>query len=162
MKKFNAAHVAAIKEMIDDAPYFRLLGMEFLELTPGFSKFIIDIDAAKHHSPFGQLHGATYASLVDTAAYWAAYYDIPEDAGLITLDLNVDYLSTLKNGRVSAQGKLIKAGRTVCLTEAQVVDENGKLLCHGKSKLLVTQGLQTLSQALENMGKVPLPPKYEE
>jgi hypothetical protein len=55
---------------------------------------------------------------------------------------------------------LIKAGHTVCFSEATVKDESGKLLSYGTSKQLITRGAQTMARALEVMGCAGLPPKF--
>ena len=48
----------------------------------------------------------------------------------------------------------------MCLAEATVVDENGKWLAHGTSKMIVTKGLQTIEDALKFTGAEALPPKF--
>jgi len=101
-----------------------------------------------------------YASIIDTAAYYAAYCSVPEDSGLISIDLKVDNLAAVKEGRIIAEGKLVKAGRTICLSEVVVKSPVGKLLAHGTSKLLVTRDLQTLEQTVAARGHEPLPPKF--
>ena len=97
---------------------------------------------------------------VDTAAYWAAYCDIDENTGLISLDVTVDNLAPVKEGILLVEGRRIKAGKSICVTEASITDRRGKYLAHGKSKLMVTQGLQTINQAVASMGYPPLPPKF--
>lgn len=114
----------------------------------------------KHLNPFGGLHGGVYAALIDTAAYWSVYCDLDEDAGLISLDLKVDNLSTAKGGKLVVEGNRIKVGRSICLSEATVTDEQGKLLAHGSSKQMVTRGLQSIHQAVIATGYPSLPPKF--
>ncbi|WP_242848995.1 PaaI family thioesterase [Syntrophomonas palmitatica] len=97
-------------------------------------------------SPYGAIQGGVYSSLIDTAAYWAPYAELPEDVGLISMDVNVNNLSSIKSGNLLARGERIKIGRTVCLAEVSVTNEDGKVLAHGSSKLLITQGLQTIPQ----------------
>ncbi len=116
----------------------------------------------KHLNPFGGIHGGVYASIIDTAAYWAVYCELEEDAGLISLDLKVDNLSTAKEGKLIVEGRQIKVGRSICLSEATVTDTQGKLLAHGTSKQMVTQGLQSIDQAVVAMGHQALPPKFLE
>ena len=159
MKKLNPEHIKAILELINQAPYFRLLSMEVKKLDFGYSRVEVDIET-KHLNPFGGLHGGVYASIIDTAAYWAVYCELEEDAGLISLDLKVDDLSTAKDGKLIVEGKRIKLGRSICLSEATVTDSQGKLLAHGTSKQMVTTGLQSINQAVTAMGYQSLPPKF--
>lgn len=113
-------------------------------------------------NPFGGLHGGVYASAIDTAAYWSAYCDLPEGQGLITIDLAVDFLAPVGGGAVRVEGRRIKAGKTIFLTEAQMIDAGGRLLASGKSKLMVTPRKQSLSDLLRFLGTRGLPPKFLE
>jgi S-adenosylmethionine:tRNA-ribosyltransferase-isomerase (queuine synthetase) len=72
----------------------------------------------------------------------------------------VDNISIIQSGKVIVEGRQIKAGRTICFSEGTIKDENGKILAHGISKVLVTNGLQTINQAVMEMGYEPLPPKF--
>lgn len=159
MKRLNPEHIHALLELINQAPFFKLLSMEVRTLDFGYCRVEVNLDT-KHLNPFGGLHGGVYAALIDTAAYWAVYCDLDEDAGLISLDLNVDNLSTAKDGRLVVEGSRIKVGRSICLSEATVTDGQGKMLAHGSSKQMVTRGLQSIQQAITAMGYPPLPPKF--
>lgn len=155
----NPDHLRAVLELINQGPYFRLLSMEVREVGKGFARVEVDLET-KHLNPFGGIHGGVYSSLIDTAAYWAVYCDVEENAGLISLDLKVDNLAPIKDGKLVVEGKRIKAGRSICIAEAVVIDSTGKYLAHGISKQMVTPGLQTINQAVAAMGQQPLPPKF--
>lgn len=159
MQNVNPEHIKAVIELINQGPFFRLLSMEVCELGRGCSKVVLDLEN-KHLNPFGGIHGGVYSSLIDTAAYWAVYCDVEEDAGLISLDLKVDNLAPVKEGRLIVEGKRIKAGRNICIAEALIINKQGKYLAHGISKQMVTPGLQTINQAVSAMGYEALPPKF--
>lgn len=161
IKKLNPEHIKAILGLINQGPYFKLLSMEVCELDFGHCRVEANLDT-KHLNPFGGLHGGVYASIIDTAAYWAVYCELEEDDGLISLDLKVDNLATAKDGKLIVEGKRIKVGRSICLSEATVTDAQGRLLAHGTSKQLRTQGLQSINQAVTAMGCQSLPPKFLE
>jgi len=159
MKPINPEHIKGIIDLINQGPYFVLLSMEVKELSLGYSRVEVNLEN-KHLNPFGGIHGGVYSSLIDTAAYWAVYCDVEEDAGYISLDVQVDMLSAVKDGLLIVEGKRIRAGRSVCKAEATITDSNGKLLSHGTSKQMVIPGVQTISQAVSAMGYKSLPPKY--
>ena len=79
-----------------------------------------------------------------------------EGLGLTTLDLQTNNLASIKEGVIIARGSCIKTGRTFALTESTVTDQDGKILAHGTSKLLVGEWLLTVN-SLE--GALP-PPKF--
>lgn len=159
MKKLNPEHITALLDLINHGPYFRLLSMVVKELREGYARVEVSLEY-KHLNPFGGLHGGVYASAIDTAAYWAIYCELDEDAGLISLDLNVDNLAAIKEGLLIVEGRRIKVGRTICSSEVTVTDEEGKLLAHGTSKQVVTRNLQSVQHAVQAMGYAPLPPKF--
>jgi uncharacterized protein (TIGR00369 family) len=159
VREINTEHVKAVIDIINQGPYFILLSMKVKELGLGYCLVEVNLEN-KHLNPFGGVHGGVYSSLIDTAAYWAVYCSVDEDAGFISLDVQVDNLAAVKDGLLLVEGKLIKAGRSICKAEAIVKDSNGKFIAHGTSKQMITPGLQTISQAAQAMGHKTLPPKF--
>ena len=159
MAKLNPKHVEAVLKFINKGPYFRHLSLDIKDMGPGTS--LVELDIGREHlNPFGGLHGGVYASVIDTAAYWAVYCDLEEDAGCITIDLKVDFLAPATAGKIVVKGHRIRAGKTMCLAEATAFDSRGRHLAHGSSKMMVTPGIQTIRSAMDFMGKRSLPPKY--
>ena len=155
----NPDHIKAVIDLINKGPYFQLLSMKVSAMGEGFAKIETDVQK-KHLNPFGGVHGGVYSSLIDTATYWAVYCDIAENAGLISLDVKVDNLAPVKDGHLVVEGKRIKAGRSVCIAEATIIDGRGKYLAYGTSKQMVLPGKQTIAQAVAVMGFKPLPVKF--
>ncbi|MBQ2297131.1 MAG: PaaI family thioesterase, partial [Ruminiclostridium sp.] len=59
-----------------------------------------------------------------------------------------------------AEGHVVRVGRSICLSEATVKNQEGKLLAHGTSKLMVLEGRQSIHTLLAAEGADPLPPKF--
>jgi len=152
MKQLNPEHVAAIKTHVNNCPYFDLLSMEIDTLEMGRSFLEVDVQE-KHLQPYGIVHGGVYASLIDAAAFWAAYTHIDAASGMTTVEMKLNYLAPAASGRFMARGKSIKIGRTICLSEATVFDDNEKMLAHGTVTLMILN-------SLELNAKTELPPKY--
>lgn len=159
MPRLNPDHLAAVIPLINQGPFFRLLSLEVKELGPGLSRVEVDL-GPKHFNPFGVLHGGVFSSAIDTAAYWAAYCDLKEGTGLVSLDLTVNFLAPVQEGRLTILGRLLKTGRTIFLTEAEARDPDQKLVAQGASKLMIIPGRQTMDQVLTTLGGPPLPPKF--
>jgi uncharacterized protein (TIGR00369 family) len=141
--------------------YFRHLSMSIKKIGRGFSLVELDI-GHMHLNPYGGLHGGVYASLIDTAAYWAAYCEVGEGAGLISIDLSVDFLAPINAAKMIVKGHSIKIGKTMCLAEATVFDQADRCLAHGSSKMMVTRGVQTIKAAFDAAGVRDLPEKFIE
>ena len=159
MDYLNPAHINAVIEYINSCPFFELLSFRVKEIGIGYSR-CETILSERHNNPFGALHGGVYSSLIDSAATLAAYCSLPEENGMISIDLHVDNIATTKTGVLIAEGRLLKAGRTICFTEAVIKDETGRLLAHGTSKVLVTSGLQVIGDTVLASKGNALPPKY--
>lgn len=159
MASLNPDHIQAVIKAINQGPYFKHMSMPVKEMGTGYS--IVELEVRNEHlNPFGAIHGGAYASIIDTAAYWATYCELDERVGLISIDLKIDYLAPIRDGIITAKGRSIKIGKTICLAEATATDKDGKWLVHGTSKMMVTKGLQTIGDALSFTGSMALPPKF--
>ena len=159
MTSLNPDHVEAVIIAINQGPFFKHLSMTVKEIGIGFSVVELKV-GTEHLNPFGGIHGGAYASVIDTAAYWAAYCEIEESVGLISIDLKIDYLAPINEGVIISKGRSIKIGKSMCLAEATATDEDGKWLAHGTSKMMVTKGLQTIEDAFTFTGSKALPQKF--
>jgi len=137
MKKPNPEYIRQIKDLVNSSPYFTLLSMKITDIGIGYSVVEIDLDY-KHLQPFGFVHGGAFASIIDAAAFWAFFYEIEDqNAGATSVDLKLNYLAPAMSGKLIAKGRQIKHGKTLGYAEAQVTNENGKILAHGTSTLMI-------------------------
>jgi len=159
MRQVNPKHIAAIMEFANSSLFFDHMSMKICELGVGQATVEMDIQK-KHYNPFGTVHGGVYSTIIDTAAYWAIYCELDENVGLTTIDLSINYLSSIEDGKFIVEGKTIKIGRSICMAEALVKDINGRLVTHGTSKLMVLDEKHSIEKAVIAMGYPPLPPKF--
>ena len=139
MPTLNPRYLDALYAAVITSPCVRHLPMRLAEL--GLETARIELDVAECHlQPFGIVHGGVLATLIDTGTFWAGFGQIPEDAGLVNVDLKLNYLQAVSSGRLIAEGRSIKSGRTLSYTEASVRNERGDLVCHGTSTLMVLPG----------------------
>ena len=137
--KFNPAFVAAVQQSVRTAPYPELIGMVIGALE--FDSCRIDLDLGERHlQPFGIVHGGVIATLIDTATFWAGFMRLPEDAGLVNVDLKLNYLKAVTGGYLRAEGRCLRAGRQISYAEASVYDAGGELIAHGTSTLMALPG----------------------
>jgi uncharacterized protein (TIGR00369 family) len=152
LKQLNPAYVHAVRETVNGSPFFRHLSMTIRELAIGFAVVELNVDR-EHLQAFGYVHGGVYASAIDTAAFWSAFCDLDEGTGITTVDLKVNYLAPVQTGKLTAEGKRIKIGKTLGLAEATVTDAQGRIVAHGTSTLIVMPGFGLA-------GGAALPPKF--
>jgi uncharacterized protein (TIGR00369 family) len=159
MASLNPVHVQAVINAINQGPYFKHLSMVVKDIGIGYSNVEVKV-GNEHLNPLGGIHGGVYASIIDTATYWAVYCELDEGVGLISIDLKIDYLAPTNDGLIITKGRSIKIGRTVCLAEATAIDQDGKWLAHGTSKMMVTNWLQKIENSLSFTGAKEIPPKF--
>jgi uncharacterized protein (TIGR00369 family) len=149
--RLNPKYTEAISNLVNRSPYFSLLSMKIKELEWGISVLEVDL-GEKHLHPFGYVHGGAIASVMDAAAYWAVFPQVKDEMGLTTVEIKVNFLAPVKEGKLVAKGRCIKIGKTLALGDATIYDKNGNLLGHGTATMMIVPDLKVQGQ--EN-----LPPK---
>jgi len=92
-----------------------------------------------HYNPLGGVHGGMIATLLDTAAGCSVHSTLDVGEGYTSLDLTTKFLRpvTVESGVLRCVGKVISRGRRTALAEAQLTDENGRLLAHATSSCMI-------------------------
>lgn len=140
MLKPNPEYIEAAKKLLNESPYPAHMAMRLNELE--LDRAVVEIRLNKNHmQPFGIVHGGVLATLIDTATYWAVFLRVPEECGLVNIDLKLNYLKSVTSGILSAEGLAIRSGRSISYAEARIYDESGAILVHGTSTLMSLQGM---------------------
>ena len=125
--------------MVNTSPYPKHLRMQLASIS--VDQAVVKLNTEQCHlQPFGIVHGGVLATLIDTATFWSVFLRLPEDAGLVNIDLKLNYLKSISSGLMTAQGRCIRAGRTINYAEASIKDKEGNLIAHGTSTLMVLPG----------------------
>ena len=135
----NPAYVRAVQDIVHASPYPALIGMRITELEIDGCRVELDL-RGDHMQPFGIVHGGVLATLIDTATFWAAFMRLPEDAGLVNVDLKLNYLKAVVSGHLRAEGECLRAGRQISYTVASVYNDANELVAHGTSTMMALPG----------------------
>jgi len=139
MRQPNDNYINKLIEMVNTSPYPRHLRMQLVSIS--VDQAVVKLKTEQCHlQPFGIVHGGVLATLVDTATFWSVFLRLPEDAGLVNIDLKLNYIKSISTGLMTAQGRCIRAGRSINYAEASVKDKEGNLIAHGTSTLMVLPG----------------------
>lgn len=139
MKTANPEFIAQLNDVVKDAPYPSHMRMALTEIDYDRCTVVMDLGRC-HLQPYGIVHGGVIATLIDTATFWAAFLRLPQEDGLVNVDLKLNYLKSVVDGRLTAEGSCIRPGRTISYAEARVVDGKGELVAHGTSTLMALAG----------------------
>lgn len=114
-----------MREIISADPFARHMGIELVELRPGYSRMSMHIteDMANFH---GMTHGAAIFALAD-AAFAAACNSWGQVS--IALEVTITFLSATRPGdRLWAEACEEHQGRRTALYRLTVTDENGQVV----------------------------------
>jgi uncharacterized protein (TIGR00369 family) len=139
MQQPNDDYINKLIEIVNTSPYPRHLRMQLVSISVDQAMVKLKTEQC-HLQPFGIVHGGVLATLVDTATFWSVFLRLPEDVGLVNIDLKLNYLKSVSSGVMTAQGRCIRAGRSINYAEASIKDKEGNLIAHGTSTLMVLPG----------------------
>ena len=120
-------------------PVAELIGLEEPRFENG--EAIMELEAGEQHSnPMGTLHGGILCDLADATMGMAYFSQLEEGETFTTLELKINYLRPFWTGRLIAHGRVVSRGRTVGMTECEIVDERGRLIAKATSTCLTLRG----------------------
>jgi uncharacterized protein (TIGR00369 family) len=108
----------------------KMIGLEIDDIEPGRARLSLEV-VEKHRQLQGVMHGGAIATLVDTAVAFAIVGASEPHAKFTTIELKVNYLLPIVEGRVVAEARLIRDGKRIVVAECDVFDAAGKLAAKG-------------------------------
>jgi acyl-CoA thioesterase len=116
-----------IERAIEAVPYAQLLGIELEKAVPGEAILTLAIrpELTQNH---GVVHGGAIASLIDTATAFAILTLLEPEERVTTVDLTISYLRPGLEGRLRATARVLRHGRRLLNTSAEVTNGGGTLL----------------------------------
>jgi uncharacterized protein (TIGR00369 family) len=120
-------------------PIGDLIGLRMTAIEVGSATFELDA-GPQHASPLGTVHGGVLCDLADAAMGCAHAASLDDDESFTTLELKLNFLKPVWEGKLTAVGTVIKSGRTIGLAQCRVTDETGSLVAFGTSTLLTLRG----------------------
>src|ERR1700680_375217 len=113
-------------------PVSRLIGFAMKSIEPGHAIFEMDADE-RHHNPMGTLHGGISCDLADAAMGFAYAASVAEGETFTTVELKINFLQAVRQGRLTAEARVVKAGSALGYVECDVTDQAGKLVARAAS-----------------------------
>jgi uncharacterized protein (TIGR00369 family) len=139
LPRINPEYLQALLTMVNTSDFPAHMRFRLAAIDHDSCRIELDIGKC-HFQPFGIVHGGVLATLIDTATFWAGFMRLPADAGLVNVDLKLNYLKPALSGQLLAEGRCIRAGKQLSYTEAYVYAESGEALAHGTSTLMTLPG----------------------
>ena len=109
-------------------PFAQQLGIVVEEIGPGYARAVKTV-TEKDLNPTARAHGGLYFTMADVAAGSAS---AASGWMAVTLNANYNYMrSAVMGDTLTAEAREIKTGRTVCVFDIRITDQNGTLLGTG-------------------------------
>lgn len=89
-------------------------------IAPGEAVFELDVDG-RFHNPLGTVHGGMLTVVADSAMGMAFASTLGEGEVFTTIELKINFLAPVRVGTVVGVGRVIKRGRTIGLTECDLL-----------------------------------------
>jgi uncharacterized protein (TIGR00369 family) len=127
-------NVRRAAELLAAAPagWMETLGARITESEPG--RVVLELEAGpRHRHGGGVVQGGVITQIAD-AAMGMSLATLQED-GLwnTTIELKINFLRPVVSGRLRAVGRVVGMKQTLMFSEADVLDENGRLVARATS-----------------------------
>jgi uncharacterized protein (TIGR00369 family) len=124
------------------------LGVSIAKAVPGEVAFLMPFapDFTQQH---GFLHAGTVATVLDSACGYAAFTLMPPEAAVLTVEFKANFLAPAKGERFRFVGKVVKAGRSISVCDAQAyaeTDGGEKLIATMTATILTVMGRPGIEQ----------------
>ena len=134
-----------VQDSLDRQGMMRHLGARLLQAAPGLCVVALPYSDRVTQQQ-GGFHGGAMGALADIAGGYAALTVVPEGMEVSTVEYKVNFLAAFQGGELRATGRVVKAGRRIIVTSAEVLH-------------LAADGSETLC-ALMQQTLVPVPKTY--
>jgi len=121
------------------APIGKLLGLTIT--SKGAGRATVEFEASRRYAnPMGTLHGGVLCDLADAAMGVAYLSTLAEGETLTTIELKINFLRPVWNGKLRAEANVVRAGKVVGLIECDIFDERQRLVARASSTCMTLRG----------------------
>ena len=103
------------------------IGARLLRVEPGICVLALPYSGKVTQQQDG-FHGGAIGALADIAGGYAGLTTAPDGMEVATIEYKINFMAAFQGGELQARGRVVKAGRRVIVTTAEVihVDVGGK------------------------------------
>lgn len=113
-----------------------LLGLEFVSSADGVYVLALRLKP-EHLNLQGFVHGGVLCTMLDTAMSRAFLGDLPgQHRSGATLELKINFLKGVRNGTLTATGRLVTETRRTAYVEGEIRDEDNSLVARSSGTIL--------------------------
>ncbi|CAL93009.1 PaaI family thioesterase [Azoarcus olearius] len=124
-----------------------LIGAELVAVEPGYTEIHLP-HRAEVTQQHGYIHGGVVGMIADSAAGYAANTLTPAETSVLTVEYKLNLVAPADGQRLVARGEVIKPGRTLLITRAEVFavrDEKWTLCAVMQQTIMAMHGKKELA-----------------
>jgi uncharacterized protein (TIGR00369 family) len=93
--------------------------------------------SAKHHQPYGIVHGGVHCGVIETlASIGAGVVAQPRGQRVVGLENHTSFIRAVRSGKLRGVARPVTRGRTTQVWEAWIRDDKDQLVAQGRVRLL--------------------------
>ncbi len=96
----------------------------------------------QHANPMGSLHGGVFCDVADAAMGTAWLTGLEEGETCTTIELKINFLRPVWTGKVTAEGRVVRRGKSIGYVECDLRDEQGRLVAKSSCTMMTLRGEQ--------------------
>ncbi len=112
--------IARVQASLDRQGMMQHLGVSLTGVAPGEVTLVMPYSELVTQQQ-GGFHGGAMGALADIAGGYAALTVAPEGMEVTTVEYKINFLAAFADGELEATGKVLRAGRRIIVTHADVV-----------------------------------------
>ena len=129
---------AHVRALFAHARFVNELGIALAEIDEGRCTTTLQIEP-RHLQQDGYVHAGVLATIADHTAGGASASLLGEGQGVLSIEFKINLLRAAKGARLSCVANVLKGGKTISVSEAEVYSHEGE------SKLLAAKATVTLA-----------------
>jgi uncharacterized protein (TIGR00369 family) len=99
------------------------LGARLVRVEPGLCEVALPYSDKVTQQQLG-FHGGAIAALADIAGGYAGLTQAPEGMEVTSVEFKINFLAAFQGGELRATGHVVKAGRRIIVTTAEVIHQS--------------------------------------
>jgi len=137
----DAVRTPSIFDRFEAPPSAKLLGWTLRAIDPDAGTIEIGFSADNRFTnPGGTVQGGFLAAMLDDTQGPALFGHTHGEAYAPTIDFNISFPKEARPGNFIAKGRVLRLGRTIAFTEAELFDEEGDMIARATFSNRVMRG----------------------
>lgn len=116
-----------VRNLFDNSPYYRLLGIEVTDIKEGESRIRIAFKQKLTHLN-GIVAGGAIASLADSSVAAALLSLVEPNFRIMTIEFKINFFISVLRGELTAKAKIVHKNSEIAVGVVEIINEGGELV----------------------------------